>query len=143
MDTYGFRSRTASVRHIDIVACDLYPEKTPTEEVLKRLVQVGELCVHDGAEVLIPGCSIIGTLYTKDFAKALGKDPVELIGVPVLDPQIVAFKMAEMMVDLRHKVGYPAVSRIGMWKKQPKAEHLELREWLTGHKPPLNYYSES
>jgi len=142
MDTYGLRSRTASVRHIDIVARDLYPEKTPTEEVLKRLVRVGELCVQDGAEVLIPGCSIIGTLYTKDFAKAFGKDPVELIGVPVLDPQIVAFKMAEMMVDLRRKVGYPAVSRIGMWKKQPRAEHLELRKWLAEHEPPLNYYGE-
>jgi hypothetical protein len=45
-----------------------------------------------------------------------------------------------MMVDLRVKVGYPAVSRIGMWKKQPRQEFKELREWLTTHTPAINYY---
>lgn len=136
VDAYGFRARCASLRHIDCVACNLYPDKTPTDEIMRRLVEVGKKCVEDGAEVLIPGCSIIGTLYTKAF----GKDPIEVIGVPVLDPQIVAFKMAEMMVDLRVKVGYPAVSRIGMWKKQPREEFKELRHWFTKHPSALNYY---
>jgi allantoin racemase len=139
IDTYGFSQRCASVRHIDIVACNLYPDKTPTEEVLRRLVEVGRKCVEDGAEVLIPGCSIIGSLYTSAF----GKDPVEVIGVPVLDPQIAAFKMAEMMVDMRQKAGYPAVSRIGMWKKQPEKEYREIRRWLSEHPSPVTaYYHE-
>lgn len=138
IDAYGFRSRCASIRHIDCVACNLYPDKTPTQEIMHRLIEVGKKCVEDGAEILIPGCSIIGTLYTKAFEK----DPIEAIGVPVLDPQIVAFKMAEMMVDLRIKVGYPAVSRIGMWKKQPQQEFKELREWLKTHIPAINYYSK-
>ncbi|MFB3906173.1 MAG: aspartate/glutamate racemase family protein [Acidobacteriota bacterium] len=136
IDAYGFTPRCASLRHIDVVACDLYPDRTPTDEIMRRLVEVGRKCVEDGAEILIPGCSIIGALYTKAF----GRDPVEVIGVPVLDPQLVAFKMAEMMVDLRVKAGYPAVSRIGMWKKQPRQEFLYLREWLASHKPALNYY---
>jgi allantoin racemase len=136
VDAYGFKARCASLRHIDCVACNLYPDKTPTEEIMRRLVEVGKKCVEDGAEVLIPGCSIIGTLYTKAFKK----DPIDVIGVPVLDPQIVAFKMAEMMVDLRVKVGYPAVSRIGMWKKQPRQEFLELRDWLRTHTPAVGYY---
>jgi len=88
--------------------------------------------------VLIPGCSIIGTLYTKAF----GRDPVEVIGVPVLDPQLVAFKMAEMMVDLRQKAGYPAVSRIGMWKKQAPEEFKHIRDWLASHESTAKHYSK-
>ncbi len=136
IDTYGFGGRCASVRDIGIVARNLYPDKTPTEEVLRRLVDVAKTCIEDGAEIIIPGCSIIGALYTEGFKK----DPVEVIGVPVLDPQIVAFKTAEMMVDLRQKMAYPAVSRIGMWKKQPEDEYKEVRQWLAKHPSPVEYY---
>jgi len=136
IDTYGFSSRCASVRDIGIVARDLYPDRTPTEEVLTRLVNVARKCVEDGAEIIIPGCSIIGALYTTGF----DKDPVEVIGVPVLDPQVIAFKMAEMMVDLREKAGYPAVSRIGLWKKQPHDEYKYIREWLANNASPVEYY---
>jgi allantoin racemase len=136
IDTYGLSSRCASVRDIGIVARDLYPDKTPAEEVLNRLVEVAKKCVEDGAEIIIPGCSIIGALYTTGFSK----DPVEVIGVPVLDPQLVAFKMAEMMVDLGQKVGYPAVSRIGMWKKQPDEEYKQVRQWLATQASPVEYY---
>jgi len=138
VDAYGLTSRCASIRNISVVACDLYPEKTPTEEIMRRLVEVGKQCVEDGAEVLIPGCSIIGTLYTKAFKR----DPIEVIGVPVLDPQLVAFKMAEMMVDLRQKAGYPAVSRIGMWKKQPPEEFKHIRNWLASHESTASHYSK-
>jgi allantoin racemase len=139
IDTYGFSGRCASVRDIGIVARDLYPDKTPTEEVLNRLVTVAKKCIEDGAEIIIPGCSIIGALYTTGF----DKDPLEVIGIPVLDPQIVAFKMAEMMVDLRQRLGYPAVSRIGMWKKQPDEEYKEVRRWLATHSSPVEYYCNS
>jgi len=135
-DAYGFSSRIASMRHIGIVANELYPEVTPTEEVLARLMRVGRQCIEDGAEVLIPGCTIIGALYSHGFKD----DPVEVLGVPVLDPMVVAFKMAEMMVDLRSKAGYPAVSRIGTWKKQPADEFVELRRWLCSHPPAVNTY---
>jgi len=135
-DSYGFGPRIASIRNIGIVANKLYPEETPTEEVLARLEKVGRQCVEDGAEVLIPGCTIIGALYSHGFKK----DPVEVVGVPILDPMVVAFKMAEMMVDLREKAGYPAVSRIGMWKRQPADELAWLRSWLCTHPPAVQYY---
>ncbi len=136
-DSYGFTARLASLRHIDIVANKLYPEETPTEEVLSRLERVGKQCVEDGAEVIIPGCTIIGALYSNGFKK----DPVEVLGVPVLDPMIIAFKMAEMMVDLRLKAGYPAVSRVGMWKKQPADELGFLRSWLCANPSAIEYYT--
>lgn len=136
IDTYGFRSRCASVRDIGIVARELYPEKTPTQEVLTKLVEVSKKCVDEGAEIIIPGCSIIGALYTTGF----DKDPVDVIGVPVLDPQVVALKVAEMMVDLTRKTGYPAVSRIGIWRKQPEEEYSQIRQWMATHASPVAHY---
>lgn len=138
ISTYGLGDRCASVLHIGIVARNLYPEIMPTEVVVERLLEVGQRCLDDGAEVLIPGCSIIGTLYTA-HAAALARGGVDC---PVLDPQIAAFKMAEMMVDLRHLAGYPAVSRAGMWQKQPAEEYRELRSWLREAPSPYQAYSE-
>ena len=81
---------------------------------------------------------------TKDeFWMVLAARTVQGIGVPVLDPQITAFKMAEMMVDMRAKAGYPAVSRIGMWKKQPEKEYRRVRRWLSEHPSPVTAYYKS
>ena len=82
--------------------------------------------------------SIIGTLCTKLFME----DSVKALGVPVIDPQIVAFKQAEMMVDLRKLAGYPAVSRYGLWRKQPQAEFEEFRKFMKEHKSPEQYYQD-
>lgn len=104
VDFYGVRQSMASIRHIDIRADRLYPECTPTEEVAARFIDVAKQCVKvDGAEVIIAGCTILSALFTDYFKQ----DPVDVIGVPVIDPMITAFKFAEMMVDLVKLAGYP------------------------------------
>jgi Asp/Glu/hydantoin racemase len=139
VDLYGVRQKLASIRWINITANQLYPEITPTEEIASRFIEVSKRCVEeDSAEIIIPGCTIIGTLWTKFFKK----DPVEIIGVPVIDPQIVAFKQAEMMVDLRKLAGYPVVSRYGLWRKQPYSEYEELRKWMKEHLSPEQFYQK-
>ncbi len=136
-NSYGFSSRIASIRHIELRADKLYPEETPTDQVLDMLERVGKQCVEeDGAEVIVPGCTILGALFTHGFKR----DPVEVFGVPILDPMVAAFKMAELMVDLRQLAGYPAVSQRGQWKKQPADEFAFLREWLSSHPPAVNHY---
>ena len=137
VDLYGLRSKVASLRWIGITACDLYPEITPSEEVARRVVEVSKKCVEeDQAEVIIPGCTIIGSIFTEVFKK----DPVEVIGVPVIDPMIVAFKQAEMMVDLCKLAGYPAVSRAGLWRKPPAEETKELRKFMKENPSPEQYF---
>ena len=127
----------ASIRHINIRASQLYPEITPTEEVAKRIVAVSKRCVEeDGAEIIISGCTIMSSLFTNYFKK----DPVEVIGVPVIDPMYTAFKFAEMMVDLKQLAGYPAVSRAGLYEKQPREEFEELRKFLAGHDSMEKHY---
>lgn len=139
VDLYGVRQKVASLRWIGITACDLYPEITPSEEIARRVVEVGRKCVEeDQAEVIIPGCTIIGSIFTKVF----NQDPVEVIGVPVIDPMVAAFKQAEMMVDLCQKAGYPAVSRAGLWRKPPAEETRRFRAFMREHPSPEQAYSK-
>lgn len=137
VDFYGVRQSMASIRHINIRANRLYPEITPTEEVAKRLIEVSRKCVQeDAAEVIISGCTIMSSLFTH----YLKEDPVDLLGVPMIDPMFTAFKFAEMMVDLGKLAGYPAVSRSGLYEKQPREEFLGLRKYLSSHESPEQFY---
>jgi allantoin racemase len=139
VDFYGVRQSMASIRHIDMRATKLYPEKTPTEEIARRIVDVSKRCVEeDGAEVIIAGCTIMSALFTNYFKE----DPVDIIGVPVIDPMLTAFKFAEMMVDLGQLAGYPAVSRAGLYGKQPKEEFEEFRSYLATHTSPEHFYTK-
>jgi len=137
VDFYGVRPSMASIRHIGIRASQLYPEITPTEEVARRVIEVSRRCIEeDGAEVIIAGCTIMSALFTGYFKR----DPVEVIGAPVINPMYTAFKFAEMMVDLRTLAGYPAVSRLGLYQKQPKEEFDRLRQHLSTHLCPEHFY---
>ena len=139
VDFYGVRQSCASIRYIGIRASDLYPEITPTEEVARRVVEIGKRCVEeDGAEIIIGGCTIISALMTNYFKK----DATEVIGAPLIDPIVTAFKFAEMMVDLRNLAGYPAVSRTGLYQKQPQKEFEDLRKYLSKSTPPEHFYTK-
>ena len=140
----GERARTfelvrpgRSIR-LGVTICeDLWNEPQLFRRALYHRHPLDEL-VQDGAELIIPGCTIIGTLCTKLFMQ----DSVKALGVPVIDPQIVAFKQAEMMVDLCKLAGYPAVSRYGLWRKQPQEEFDSFRKWMKEHESPEQYYQK-
>lgn len=135
---YGLWERCASVRHIGISARDLYPEFTPTRELERRIIDAATKCVkEDGAEVLIPGCTTLGAIITK---VSRGRLSALLSGVPIIDPMVVTLKIMESMLELTYEVGYPAVSRVAMYKKPPKEEFLQLRRWLSENKSPEQRY---
>jgi len=125
LDTYNLSQRFVSLRPIDIDANDLYPTETPAKEVVDRVVEVSKKCVEeDGAEVIIPGCTLAGSVLTHEL-----DDPVAVIGAPVIDGMIAGFKMAEMMADLRLKAGLPPVSRRGFFQFPPEDDFGKLREF--------------
>jgi Asp/Glu/hydantoin racemase len=133
---YGLKDKLACLRHIDIVSCDLYPEKTPTDIIFDRVKKEAEAAIRqDGAEVIIAGCTIIGSLLTQHF----GKDPDSFLGgVPVLDGGLIGLKTAEYMAELV-EIGYPAVSRLGFWKRPPAEETEYLRNWFKTAESPFAY----
>lgn len=89
---------------------------------IPELLQTARECVRDGAEVIIPIGTNLGILCTLAGVASFDVDGRE---VPVLDPLAIALKTAETMVELRAKIGLPAVSRAGM-------HHLVTEEDLGG-----------
>jgi len=125
LDMYGLSGKLTSIRPFDIDANDLYPGRSTPDEVVRKIVRAARRCVEqDGAEVLIPGCTLAGSVLTKFL-----EDPQNSLGAPMLDGMMTGFKMAEMMVDLR-RAGVPIISRRGFFEKPPVDQFNLLRDML-------------
>ena len=123
--TYGLHDHFVSQRPFHIDANDLYPDQTPTGEVIEAVLDAARACVvEDGAEVIIPGCTLAGSVLTHDVPNV-----EEVVGAPVLDGMVTGFKMAEMMADLK-AAGVPTVSRSGWFEKPPKDDFNKLRSFM-------------
>ena len=78
LTTYGLHEHFASQRPFDIAANDLYPDKTPPGEIIEAVIRVAKRCVEeDGAEIVIPGCTLAGSVLTHDVP-----DVESVIGAP-------------------------------------------------------------
>jgi allantoin racemase len=125
LENYGLASHYVGHRAIGIDASDLYPEVTSPEKVREAALEAGRFCIeHYGAEVLIAGCTLAGSVLTHTRP-----DPVEVLGVPVLDGMLTGFKMAEMMADIQAS-GFPIVSRKGFFERPPCEDYERLRTFL-------------
>lgn len=123
---YGLADKWASNRSIHIGASDLYPDKTSEERVYEKAMEAGRKAVReDGAEVLIAGCTLIGSVVTHRL-----KDPMKEFGAPFIDGMVPGFKMAEMMADMCGMTGLPPVSRTGYFQHPPKEFYEALRRHL-------------
>jgi hypothetical protein len=49
------------------------------------------------------------------------------MGVPIIDPVLVGFKVTEFMVEAG-QAGLPTLSRLGTWQKPPAEELSRLRQ---------------
>jgi allantoin racemase len=132
LDVYGLSGKLASVRSFGIDANDLYPERTPSASVVQRVVETARQCVElDGAEALIPGCTLAGSVLTHT-----GGDALRAAGAPIIDGMLAGFKQAEMWVDLV-KAGVPPVSRRGFFERPPIDEYTRLRRAIGKDPRPL------
>jgi allantoin racemase len=85
----GLERRLASCPVLDLPVLDTVVDR---ERVVRRLVEVGRRAVEeDRAEVLVLGCAGLG-----DLAPMVQ----QILGVPVIDPNASALKLAESLVDL-------------------------------------------
>lgn len=122
---YGLHDHFVSLRPFDIDANDLYPDQTPSPQVVRAVTDAARACVQqDGAEVVIPACTLASSVLTHDVP-----DVESVVGAPVLDGMVTGFKMAEMMADLR-AAGIPTVSRRGWFETPPSQDFATLRKFL-------------
>jgi allantoin racemase len=123
LDLYGLSGKLVSVRPFDIPANELYPDRTPSEAVVDRLLETARLCVaQDGAEVIIPGCTLASSVLTREL-----RDAQSILGVPVIDGMIAGFKAAEMWCDLVAG-GLPPTSKHGFFQHPPEEALRAVRE---------------
>ena len=119
LEQYQLAQGLVSVRSFGIDANDLYVERTTPEETRQTVLQTARRCVEeDGAEVLIAGCTLAGSVLSKE-----ARDSAQNQIAPIIDGMLPGFKMAEMMAALG-AVGLPPVSRLGVYE-QPPLEDLE------------------
>jgi len=79
----------------------------------RRIIEQARRAVEeDGAEAIILGCTIEFGFFEHVQAE---------IGVPVIDPVVAAFKMAESLAGMKRRFGW-APSRVGSCEPPPEAE---------------------
>lgn len=99
--------RSLTLSEAEFMGC-LMGEYTPAVSSFR---EVAKGCIEDGAEVLIVGCGVLSPMLTLRGVK-------EIDGVCIIDPEIVAIKMAEMMAELAG-AGMPTVCKKGLYLASP------------------------
>ena len=123
LKTYGLDGNLASVVSIGIDANDLYPGKTSEDTVFERVLAATRRAREDdGAEMIIPGCTLFGSMLTRK------RDNMDAaLGIPAIDGMVAGFKFAEMRAELNRAGVLPAVSRAGYFTKPPADQWEILR----------------
>lgn len=95
VNAYGYSSKLASMRSIDVPVPDLQKDCIFTEN---RIIEAGRRAIEeDHAEALILGCTCTFGLYER-----VQKE----LGVPVIDPICAAYKAAEYLAELKRSFGW-------------------------------------
>ncbi|MGI9612605.1 MAG: aspartate/glutamate racemase family protein [Acidimicrobiales bacterium] len=101
----GVVDRVVAIPTLDVTVAEFFREPDRAADALEA---VGRASIDEhGAEAFVLGCGA---------TTGLAASVTERLGVPVLDPGLVALKHAEMLVDLglsQSKLAYPNNERVG------------------------------
>jgi allantoin racemase len=101
-----------SVRGVDAIDWFVKDMINDRGAVARDVVDLSkEAAKRFGAETVIMGCTIIAAIYQEYLME--GGEPSE---VPIINPNLMALKMAEGLADLRQKGGY-SIARKGYYMK--------------------------
>lgn len=107
---YGLEKKLASFRFINMGVLEM--EKHPDKMHKEVLQEARKAIEEDGAEVIVLGCTV-----ETGFMDKLIKE----LKVPVIDVTVVSFKFAELLADLKKKVGL-SHSKICSYKSPQRYE---------------------
>jgi allantoin racemase len=126
IDEYGLRKRATNVRAFEMTLEEL-GEALKTEEKKKELREIfmeeaRKAVTEEQAEVIIPGCGILGALCILDQIATV--DAMQ--EVPVIDTFVPALKLVEMLVMMKQKLGID-ISRRGLYYPPPQEVISQVR----------------
>ena len=118
----GLEARAARTTYLDCGYDDLRAavEGRP-ERFLRAFEGAARRAIDDGADVLLPGQTIIAELLWKAGVRRFDD-------APVLDPRLPMLRMAETLVELR-KAGISASRRGFFWAKPPAELSAAMKEF--------------
>jgi Asp/Glu/hydantoin racemase len=138
LKTYGLDGNLNSVISIGIDANDLYPGKTSEDTVIEHVLaatwRVGE---DDGAEMIIPGCTLSGSML---IGKRGNMDAS--LGILAVGAMVANFKCSEMRAELNCAGVLPAVSRSGYFTNPPAVPWEILRTFNQRPSEPSARYGD-
>ncbi len=139
MAKYGVKDRCIGQRPIESWNAGLEEGLTQSKETVRAFISTARKLIDDGAEVIIPGCSLMSpTMRLTPGAEALYPGGLtEVDGVPVVDVLSVTLKMAESMASL-YRAGSGWISRKLLFAQPPQyvkelsrivTENVNLKFW--------------
>ena len=122
---YGLCDRAVPTRTMDLG--DNPMEKvvghvTHPESINPQFDEIARASIADGAEVIIVGC-----MSTAVATSLAGYKEVPDTGVPVIDPNQAAIKMAEQLADLKRTIGL-GKSQYNYYRSMPKETRDHMRK---------------
>jgi allantoin racemase len=128
---YGLESNCRAVDAIDWHISDIAAEpERAAEDTIKR---VQEVMARTGAETVVIGCTIVSASF--ELAVLAGDE--RFLGLSVVNPNVMAVKLAEMFADL-HATKQYRISRVGYYQRHEAfdpVEAAEIRSMLTDRSP--------
>lgn len=118
---YGLKERCVGQRPIDSWDAGLEEGLTESKETVEAFIKSARKLIEDGAEVIIPGCSLMSpTMRLTPGAEVLYPGGLTSVdGVPVVDVLSVTLKTAETMASL-YRAGSGWISRKLLFAQPPQ-----------------------
>ncbi|MCW2992630.1 MAG: Hydantoin racemase-like protein [Conexibacter sp.] len=120
---YGLESNCRSVSSIDWFLSDMMADPgAVARDTYTRCVEVMD---EDNSEVVVLGCTIVAACYEQ----AILRGATELADIAVVNPNLMALKLAEMLADM-HAVGQYRVSRKAYYQQHAAHDPVEAAQVL-------------
>ena len=122
---YGVEPNCRSVRAIDWYVENMVEDPdSVARDAYRRCAATME---EDGSEAVVLGCTIIAACYERAVLTG-----AELGDLAIVNPNVMAVKVAELFADLR-AVGQYRISRAGYYQRHADHDPVEAREVLETH----------
>ncbi len=125
---YGQEPNCKAVTHVGWFIGDMI--RNPAGVAADAYATSKRIMAETGAETIILACTIVSGCY-----EVCAVNDPELQGLSVVDPNVMALKQAEMLVDLR-AAGQYRIARTGYYERQPSeglGETVDIRAVLEGN----------